>query len=166
MTTRRAVLAGGLALMASPAIPVRAWAHRLARSETDVRIADDGAVRVTHVLHLQDAQDALYKAGLIERPDLGSLRARAKLALYTEERFALLVNGVEAPLELVGAEIEGDSVFVYQEGQVGEGALLVRNSVLRDLMHGQINSVNVVRGGKTVTLEFRRDDGVKLIPTG
>ena len=164
MTTRRRALgfglAGGLSLLATPAL-----AHRLARSETDVRIADDGEVRVTHVLHLQDAQDALYKAGLIDRPDLGSLRARAKLALYTEKRFALLVNGDPAPLKLIGAEIEGDSVFVYQQGRIGDGALLVRNGVLRDLMARQVNSVNVVRGGKTVTLEFRRDDGVKLVPT-
>ena len=151
-------MAGGLALLAGPAL-----AHRLARSETEIRIADDGAVRVIHTLHLQDAQDALYRAGIIDAPDLGSLRNRARLALYTEERFALSVDGTAAPLELIGAEIEGDSVFVYQEGRLGPGALTVRNGVLRDLLARQINSVNVMRAGRTVTLEFRGDDGVKAV---
>ena len=156
--TRRAVMAGATAFAAVPAL-----AHRLARTETDVRIAEDGTVGVTHVYHLQDAQSALFEAGLIDAPDLGSLRAQARLALYTEEHFALLVDGRPSPLSIVGAEIEGDSVFVYQEGSVAPGPLSVKAGMLRDLLERQINSVNVVRGGRTVTLDFKGDDGVKAL---
>lgn len=159
MTTRRAVLIG----CAGAGLAQPAWAHRLARTETDVRIATDGTVAVTHVYHIQDAQTALYKAGLLERPDLSSLRARAQLALYTASNFALIVGDEPIQLDIVGAEIEGDSVFVYQEGRLSDGDLTVSASMLRELVHGQRNSVNIVKNGQTQTLDFSGDDGPKPV---
>jgi len=140
-----------------------AFAHRLARTETEVRIAPDGAVSVVHVYHLQDAQSALFQANMIDVPDLSSLRARAKLALYTQEHFGIAAGGVAAPLEIIGAEIEGDSVYVYQEGHIGDGALSIDARMLRDLLKTQSNSVNIIQDGKTTTLDFSGDDGPKQV---
>lgn len=157
--TRRIVIGGVVALtVAAPAL-----AHRLARTETEIRIAQDGAVTVIHVYHLQDAQSALFQAKLINQPDLSSLRARAKLALYTQEQFTIAASGVPATLEIIGAEIEGDSVYIYQEGQIGDGTLTIDARMLRDLIKNQSNSVNVVRNGPTTTLEFSGDDGPKQV---
>lgn len=159
LPTRRIVLAGIAALTAA----VPAWAHKLARTETEVRISADGTVDVLHVYHLQDAQSGLYQAGLIDTPDLTSLRARAQLALYTTERFAIAVNGVPAALDIIGADIEGDSVYIYQSGKIGDGALSIDARMLRDLIKTQSNSVNVVRDGQTITLEFSGGDGPKQV---
>lgn len=157
--TRRFVIGGIAAITAA----VPAYGHRLARTETDIRIAPDGAVTVVHVYHLQDAQSALFRAGLIDQPDLSSLRARAKLALYTQKQFDIAANGVSAPLEIISAEIEGDSVYVYQEGYIGEGALTIDARMLRDFIKRQSNSVNITRNGQTVTLDFTGDDGPKQV---
>jgi hypothetical protein len=157
--TRRIIVAGALAIAAS----APAYAHRLARTETEVRISPDGTVSVIHVYHLQDAQSALFHAGLIDQPDLSSLRARAKLALYTEQRFAIAASDINAELEIIGADIEGDSVYIYQEGQIGDGPLSVDARMLRDLIKTQSNSVNIVRGRQTVTLDFSGDDGPKQV---
>lgn len=159
LPTRRIVI-GGIAAL-SVAVP--AYGHRLARTETEIRIAPDGAVTVVHVYHLQDAQSALFQAGLIDQPDLSSLRARAKLALYTQQRFAIAANGVPTPLEIIGAEIEGDSVYIYQDGQIGDGVLSIDARMLRDLIKTQSNSVNVVRDSQTLTLDFSGDDGPKQV---
>lgn len=157
--TRRIVIGGIAALsVAAPAA-----AHRLARTETEIRILDDGTISVIHVYHLQDAQSALFQAGLIDEPDLSSLRARAKLALYTQERFAIAANDVTAALEIIGAEIEGDSVYIYQDGQIGAGTLTVDARMLRDLIKNQSNSVNIVRAGQTISLDFSEDDGPKQV---
>ena len=148
------------------AVAYPAFAHRLARTETEVRIDADGRVDVIHVYHLQDAQSALYQSGVLDAPDLTPLRARAKLALYTNDHFAIASGGVPISLEIIGAEIEGDSVYVYQQGQLGEGALSIDARMLRPLLKQQINSVNIVRDGRTVTLDFIGDDGVKAVALG
>jgi len=157
--TRRVILGGIAATMAA----APSFAHRLARTETEVRISPDGTIAVIHVYHLQDAQSALFHAGLIDQPDLSSLRARAKLALYTERNFAVAAGDVSATLEIIGAEIEGDSVYIYQEGQIGGGPLTVDARMLRDLIKTQSNSVNIVQGGQTITLDFSGDDGPKQV---
>lgn len=160
---RRTILIAGLALSFTSAKPYHALAHRLARTETDVRIDDEGRVSITHVYHMQDAQNALYKTGRIDKPDLTSLKARATLALYTEETFSVLSDGEAASLTLVGAEIQGDSIYVYQEGQIGGGVLSIDARMLRDIIRGQSNSVNIIRDGQTTTLDFAGDDGVKAV---
>ncbi len=163
MLSRRLVLGGlGAVALARPA-----FAHRLARTETEVRIDPDGTVGVVHVYHVQDAQVALYKAGLINRPDLGRLRARATLALYTDRNFTLSDATGPVALDIIGSEIEGDSIYVYQEGRVSRdgpgGPLTIDARMLRDLVHDQRNSVNVVRGGRTVTLDFSGEGGPKTV---
>jgi len=162
VTTRRTLL-GGLCGVGALCWAKPAWAHRLARTETDVTISPEGDVSIIHVYHLQDAQSALFQAGLIERPDLGSLRARAQLALYTEANFTLAVGGTPVALDLIGAEIQGDSAYVYQDGQIGDGALSIDARMLRSLLKEQSNSVNIVRDGRTVTLNFSGDDGPKPV---
>ena len=153
-TTRRAALLGGAcALLATPAL-----AHRVKRVESEVVFRDDGSVSVTHVYHAQDAQDALFGAGLIDKPDIAGLRERAKLALYTGETFALTVGGEVVPLDVLGAELLGNSVYVYQEADaVPDGTVAVRAAMLHGLLFGQINSVTVVRGDKRETRDLVSD---------
>lgn len=160
---RRRMIQAYLALALAGSYTVPAFAHRLARTETEIRIEADGQLSIIHVYHLQDAQNALYKAGLIERPDLMSLQSRAKLALYTESSFALLENGQPVTLTLIGAEVQGDSIYVYQEGTTTADALSVDARMLRELIKGQSNSVNIIRNNRTVTLDFRGDDGPKPV---
>ncbi|MGB3456978.1 MAG: DUF6702 family protein [Litorimonas sp.] len=161
--SRRTVLAG-LSASAVLASAPSARAHRAARTETELRIDADGKIGVIHVYHLQDAQTALYEMGRIGRPDLTPLRARAMLALYTQERFSLSDADGPVALEPLVAEIEGDSVYVYQEGMAGPGPYTVEASMLREIYRDQRNSVNIVRDGDTVTLDFTGRDRAKRIP--
>lgn len=170
VTRRLALIGVGAASAATLLGAGPALAHRLARTETELRIDADGRVSVIHVYHLQDVQSALYKAGLIAGPDLSSLRARAQLANYTQGRFRLYECDAPVNLSIIGAEIEGGHVYVYQEGQlflpsntVDRARLTLDASMLRDLLVGQSNSVNVIRNGETRTIEFSGDDGIKEI---
>ena len=168
VTTRRAVLLGaGAAVL----LPAPALAHRVNRAETTVEFSsepggrEDGYVSVTHIFHAADAQDALYRAGLIKRPDIADLRARARLALHVEETFQILVNEVEQPLSTVGAEIIGNNVYVYQEATgVYPGQLHIRAGMLHGLVRGHRNDVTVVMGpGRRKTFEMTEDDTLKEV---
>ena len=163
--TRRGLLAGAAALLAAgPAL-----AHREHRSETWVEWkpaeAGGGEFHVTHSFHRHDAELAMNDAGLLDAPDLSSLRARALLALHVEETFGL-GGGVE--LETLGADVVRDRVEVYQVGAADAlpRALSVDARMLRTAWPDQVNDVNVRVGGEVRSLRFRRDDGTKPLELG
>jgi hypothetical protein len=117
-----------------------ALAHRGHAVWTDI-VWNGESFEITHRMHLADAIAAKRLMGgrdAIEAP--GSL---ARVALYVEERFLILAardDGPGAPpkaltLHTLGAEIEDDFLFVYQQWQ---GPLPARfppidNSLLLDL---------------------------------
>lgn len=137
-----------------------AQAHRQPECVTSLRwIESEQRLEISHRLHRHDAQLAL--AELLEQPgvQLEPLASRARMALYVESRFA--VRGAALlPLTLLGAELSGDYLFVYQE-YVGTlpTSLSVRSQVLHEWNPSQINSVLVAVGPVNQQLRFQRDTG-------
>jgi len=122
-----------------------ATAHEAARVETQVVINPDESLDVTHVLQLSAAQRLLFKAGIIDKNDMTGLKARAQAALYASERFELNANGARIDLDILGAEVEGGHLYIYQTGTLHEfpETWSARNSILRDLSPRFDNVVNV-----------------------
>ncbi len=148
------------------ALPLPAFAHdqKTTLSKIDWNTADK-ALYVTHSYHMHDAETALAAKGIINKPDLTSLRARAKLALYTQEQFRLFMGGAEIELEILGAEFEGRTVYVYQQAFLDKkpSELLVSASMLREIIPGQINHVDSWLAPSVYSLKFRDGDGPKKI---
>lgn len=140
-----------------------ALAHRAKAGLTTVVWNErTSSLEIIHRLHVHDAREALVQVSDLARPDLGDLKARARLSLYVEEHFALaLPDGEALTLELLGAELEGDYVNVYQEAAPESlpSALEVRCSFLQDVFADQVNTVNFELGGPVRTLVFTKDDG-------
>jgi hypothetical protein len=108
---RRGLLQVALLLLLFPG-PVSA--HRGHAVWTDITWAGD-RFEIVHRMHLADAISVNRLMGgrdAIEEP-----RSLARVALYVEERFRLApVSGDEGPVfETIGAEIDDDFIFVYQE---------------------------------------------------
>lgn len=126
--------------------------------------ASTGNVEVIHRLHNHDAELGIMAARDDRSLSLDQLLGRAQLALYVEERFLLatIVDGeIGAPLDLqlIGAELEGEYVLVYQEYSGPLPAeLAVRNDILRDVFPEQINHVNIALGGNVRSLTFKDKD--------
>ncbi len=158
-----AALAVAMLLAAAP----QALAHRAKAALATVAWNErTSSLEVTHRLHAHDAREALARVTDLPRPDLDTVEARARLGLYVEERFTLAHPGGEAlPLELVGAALEGDYVFVFQEAALESppDALEVRCEVLQDVFPDQVNTVNVELGGPVRTLVFAAGDGPQEI---
>lgn len=151
-----------------------AWpsaAHRMPGSLTTVEYnpATD-RVEIVHRLHAHDAE--LGVGTLLDEPDFSfdDLEDRATLALYVEKRFALAAwaggeGGEQITLSLVGAELEGDWIFVYQEyAEALPAEFAVRDDILRDVFPAQANQVNVSLAGSVRTLMFRGEDRWQRYP--
>lgn len=127
-----------------------------------------GNIEIIHRLHNHDAELGVIAAHGDRSLTLDKLVGRAKLALYVEERFIIAElsgDGVGAPLdlELIGAELDGEFVLIYQEFR-GElpASIAVRNDILRDVFPEQVNHVNIATGGEVRSLTFRGDDNWQI----
>ena len=150
----------------------QAFAHRMPGSISTVkRSAAGDSIEIIHRLHSHDAELAVAAVLGEGRVSLENLVGRAQLALYVEERFfiARLIDGRpgdKLALELVGAELDGDFVLVYQQftGEFPAG-LAIRDDILRDVFPEQVNHVNIALGGEVRSVTFNGDDEWRtLIP--
>jgi len=144
----------GLALAAPAA------AHDAARVETVITLGSAGSVDVTHTLQLSAAQRLLYKAGVIEKNDMTGLRSRAQAALYTSERFELKADDKTIALDILGAEVLGGHLYIYQTGAIRTlpKTWSARNAILRDLSPRFDNIINVPGKDGIQTLVFNGSD--------
>ena len=166
MLSRRRTLQSisGAAIVA--ALPASAFAHREKKTLTTIEWnADKNMLYVIHSYHLHDAETALAAKGIIDRPDLFSLKARAKLALYTAKHFSLTSNGQEIELDILGAETEAKTVYVYQQAKLDAPPteLIISAAMLRDIIPGQLNNVDVKLNGETRSVQFKKNDGPKKV---
>jgi len=131
-------------------------AHDAPRVETVVKLNANETVDVTHTLQLSATQRLLFKAGVIDKNDMTGLRARAQAALYASERFELNANGDRIELDILGAEIGGGHLYIYQTGVLRElpENWSARNSILRDLSPRFDNVVNVPTAEGIRTIVF------------
>lgn len=146
-------MAAGLAGFASAG---PASAHRLDAALTLVELAPHGrSVQVTHRLYAHDLEHAL-DLGAIGMGWFDSEAGRRTIGLYAARRFGLQTDaGAPVVLDYVGAETEGDLLYVYFTGTLEPTpALTVTNRLLHDLSARQINLVNVRRNGQTRSASF------------
>lgn len=145
------------------AVPVAAHQQKAAITSVEHN-PRTGMIEVVHSIPLHDAEHALRHQGQKSADIKGDVESRRAFARYAAQRFSIAADGRELDLTVLGTEIEGASLLVYQEGpSPGPGAqLTIRSQVLTDIWLRQTNSVNVGRGTSPETLVFRGGDGAKL----
>jgi hypothetical protein len=166
---RRLFLA--LALLLAPPLAggVAALAHQQKIAITTVSLNPrTGMIEIAHQVPLHDAEHALTAQG-IKTPDIiGSQASREAFAAYVTRRFLLEVDGTRAEPAYVGSEIDGGSLWVYQEVPAPAsvpgkaGAILRFNSqILTDVWARQENRVNIGGGTAPETFIFHADTPVR-----
>jgi len=148
-------------MMALAGLAATADAHRALGSLTTVEWNErSGKTEIVHRLHSHDAE--LGVSTLIDMPDLSvmALEGRARIALYVESRFRIASGDRELALDLIGSEVAGDYILVYQEwdGRLPD-RIRVRSDILRDAFDEQINQVNFRDGLTARSLVFGGDAG-------
>ncbi|MEO1014115.1 MAG: HupE/UreJ family protein [Pseudomonadota bacterium] len=163
----------------APAAPGRYWAlaflvaswllsaispahgHNAAFTLTSVEWNPQAAsLEVIHRLHAEHALEAIHAAGGSQSETLDKVEGLARLGLYVEQRFSLTdAAGAPLPLEFVGAQTQGEFVFVYQEIPlpIPPPAVTVASQLMKDLPGEHVNHVNLRIAGAVGTLIFGRD---------
>ena len=102
-------------------------------------------------MHLQDAHAIL--AALKVDSSLDSPEGLAHLALYVEDRFLLSEDGKPVRLDLIGAEAEGDFLYVFQEWHRSRPTALpdVKSTLLTDVHPNAVTWIRVEAPGLNQT---------------
>ena len=138
-------LAAGAGALAVGSLSRPAWAHRAHVSLT--RVLGNpraGTWEFLHSIHIHDAITALGAWLPGEEPNPASERARARIALEVERRFAWTgPDGKPLAPTMVGAELAGDDLMVYQElpAPRAAGEYSVSCSLLHEMFADQQNVV-------------------------
>ena len=143
-----------------------AFAHRMPGSLSTIKTnAETGIIEIIHRLHIHDAELGMVVLTGERDLTLDQLDGRARLALYVEEQFSIapVIDGEigsRLPLELIGAELDGEFVLVYQQYDGTLPAdIAISDTILSDVFPGQINHVNVATGDEIRSLTFGEDAG-------
>lgn len=161
-STRRILKNSGLCacLLALFLCAGTALAHQKRTAITTVLFNDrTGNIEVMHRFLLHDAEHAVKEIrGMTSRVNiLESEATRAAFSKYVSERFFLYDQSMAVlDLTLLGSEIDGSNIWVYQEIAIPQDltSLTVRHNALRDIWFEQVNRVNLERKGQTETLIF------------
>ena len=154
-----------ITLLAVAFVPA-AMAHRQPTALTIIEFNPNTQItEVTHQLHAHEAAEILQRTAEHRSLPLESTEARARIALYAESKFAIINadSGEMLKLKLLGAQLDGESLFVFQEyEQKLEMPLKVRNAILQDRYPDQVNTVNFkTETGMVHTITFSKGDRVK-----
>ena len=154
--TQQLVLYRLLAVIATLGLCMPVWAHRAPGSLTTIEWNEaTGHTEIVHRLHSHDAEHGLAAVLGVAKFSVIDIEARAQVALYVENRFHIRHGDLDEVMTLVGAELAGQFLFVYQElPRQLEGKIRVRDDILRDVYPAQVNQVNIGDGDVVHTLTF------------
>jgi len=137
---------------------VAASAHQLqAAISTVTFVTRSGAIEVIHRFYSHDAEHALSSIKGQRVDIVQDVASQQAFGRYVSEQFQLRdQHETELPLSLLGIELDGDFIWVYQEtpipGQLTK--LEILNSALLEEIPGQVNTVNIECAGELDTLVF------------
>ncbi len=162
---------GFIALVAIILSVGSAFAHQQKVALSDIRFNErTGLVEITHRFILHDAEHALSDT-FEQRVDLvGDTDALDRFAGYVASRFTIETESEPLELTLIGSEIERGYIWVYQETPlpIADTNWIIRHNALRDVIDGQVNTVNVhvAEGVRTLTFSGAADQRVVRIDAG
>lgn len=137
-------------------------AHQMKTAITKVLFNErSGQLEVMHRFYLHDAEHAVKhlqgKAADIHQQE----EVRTAFAAYVAEHFKLTLNGEALQLQLLGAELDGRHIWVYQEIALPKAELTtlsVRHDSLMAIWPAQINVVNLEGRGPVRTLKLSKQE--------
>jgi hypothetical protein len=173
---RRQLLATGARLAAAMVVASAGLASRtvLAHREKTIftTIQYNPRAGMLEVMHRTYAHDVEHTLGnsLQARGGLDTIEAQAWVALELADAFGLWddSSGVSIPLALVGAELEGEFFWIYQEAPMEAlpQALRIRHLMLRNHWPDMSNFVNVQYSSGVASALFTDNVETRVVTAG
>ncbi len=123
------------------------------------------ALEIIHQAYAHDVEHAFGNRIQLES-GLDNIRAQALVSLELSKSFKLWnEQGDEIPLSLVGAELEADLFYIYQEADLPAipKSMQIEHGILRNYWPDMQNYINVNYGESIRSLIFSGNDGKKLL---
>ena len=144
------------------ALPASISAHQQKHAVTRVLFnPNTDNIEVMHRFFIHDAEHAASEIFGERQTLLESEQSRELFSSYVINRFSISAgydSGEEEALQLqyVGAEVDGQFMWVYQEIPASREitSMTIVNLALRDVWSDQSNLVNIERGGEVYSLTF------------
>ena len=117
-------------------------------------------IEVIHRFYTHDAEHAMSELNSRRVDIIMYEEIQQQFGQHVVDNFQLLDQHKKVvPLSLVGVELEGHFIWVYQEAELSAAIdkLVVINSSLLDLVPGQVNTVNVECGDQLSSLTTTGD---------
>lgn len=136
-----------------------AMAHRAPGSLTSIEWNETSErTEIIHRLHVHDAETGASSILGLGNLSVADIEDRAHIALYVEERFQIKSKEETILLELIGAEISGAYLLVYQESPDRlPQDISIQDRILLDVFPQQLNQVNVEDSDGVHSLLFTKD---------
>lgn len=122
---------------------------------------DKERLEIIHKIFWDDLEDGLSK--MAEKPvdvanPVDSAYLQNLIAQYLDARFSLELDGEKATLHYLGAELEEDAFWCYQEVSDLQAfqKIRVRNQILMEVFEDQMNLIHVEHRSKTLSLRLTR----------
>jgi hypothetical protein len=118
-------------------------------------------LEIIHKIFWDDLEDGLStmsgKPEDVANPS-DSVYLQKLIAKYLDNRFSLEVDGNKADLQFLGAELEEDAFWCYQEVSdlIAFQKIRVRNQILMEVFDDQMNLIHVEHRDKTLSLRLTR----------
>jgi hypothetical protein len=122
---------------------------------------DKNRLEIIHKIFWDDLEDGLSqmsgKPEDVANPS-DSVYLQKLIANYLDDRFSLEVDGNKADLQFLGAELEEDAFWCYQEVSDLKAfqKIRVRNQILMEVFDDQMNLIHVEHRDKTLSLRLNR----------
>lgn len=151
-------------LIVSFIVPVGANAHRMDSALSTINIGENGAVEITHRLFAHDIEHQ-FELNSIGMDYFETPNGQRQIETYLRQVF-IFNNAQNQPIALgfVGAQIEGDLLYVYFEGQIGTvSEFQIDSNILNQFSAAQTNFVNIHKGDTIKTIVFSGGQGLTSI---
>lgn len=125
-------------------------------------------IEVMHRFLLHDAEHAVKKLFNKNADVIADATTRKQFATYVENKFHLkLFPTTSETLQMIGSEIDGSYLWIYQEMTMPETIheVAISHSTLREIWSDQINRVNIELNENTETLIFTAHSPAQQILT-
>ncbi|PMG77958.1 hypothetical protein BCU84_09705 [Shewanella sp. 10N.286.51.B7] len=159
----RAIIAISLLFIAVFSFSTNTWAHQQKESYSNVLFNErTGNLEVQHRFYLHDAEHAAKRlfdsnTDLIKEPV-----SRDAFAYYVQDKFHIADDKQQTiKLNLVGTEVEGKYLWVYQETQINHqtmSSFYIKMESLQELWPSQLNYINVEREKQVKSLRLSAGD--------
>lgn len=133
-------------------------AHQIRSAITTIEANRSAAkLEIVHRFQVHDAEHAVQELFNKNADLMLSQESQQQFVDYLIERFGIFTpNNTAITLELIGYEIEGKHLWVYQESDLLDNvpSIQIVHNALRDIWLNQTNTVNIKTSGTTKTLVF------------